>query len=65
MTIEYVIDGETRTQKVYLGHITSNKVIQENTYYIEVFQDIKIADEITLIFKIRDQFFFNIRRNSF
>ena len=31
------------------------KVIQENTYYIEVFQDIKIADEITLIFKIRDQ----------
>lgn len=55
MTIEYVIDGETRTQKVYLGHITSNKVIQENTYYIEVFQDIKIADEITLIFKIRDQ----------
>lgn len=55
MTIEYVIDGETRYQKVYLGHVTSKRVRQENTYYIEVFQEIKIADEITLIFNVRDQ----------
>lgn len=55
MTIEYVIDGETRYQKVYLGEVTSKKVIQENIYYIEVLQEIKIADEITLIFKVRDQ----------
>ena len=55
MTIEYVIDGETRYQKVYLGHITSKRVRQENTYYIEVFQEMKIAEEITLIFNVRDQ----------
>lgn len=55
VTIEYVIDGETRYQKTFLGYVTSKKVLQENTYYIEVLQEIKIADEITLIFKIRDQ----------
>lgn len=55
MTIEYVIDGETKYQKVYLGHVTSKRVRQENTYYIEVFQEMKIAEEITLIFNVRDQ----------
>ena len=54
-TIEYEIAGETKKQTVYLGNVKSSKVKQENIYYIEVFQEIKIADKITIIFNVRDR----------
>ena len=53
--IEYVIDDEVKYQNVYLGSIKSTKIKQENIYYIEVFQEIKIADSIAIIFTIRDR----------
>lgn len=52
--IEYEINGETKTQNVYLGQVKSSKLKQKNVYYIEVFQEIKIADRIAIIFQIRE-----------
>lgn len=54
-TIEYEIDGVTKRQTVYLGSVKSSKVKQENVYYFEVFQEIKIADKITIIFNVRNR----------
>lgn len=52
--IEYEIDGEVKTQNVYLGQVKSQRIKQENTYYIEVFQEIKIAEKITIVFTVRN-----------
>lgn len=53
--IEYEIDGETKYQNIYLGSVKSNKIKQENIYYIEVFQEVKVADRIALVFTVRDK----------
>ena len=53
--IEYEIDGKTKYQNVYLGSVKSSKIKQENVYYIEVFQEIKIADRIAIVFTVRDK----------
>lgn len=52
--IEYEIDGKTKYQTVYLGQVKSSKVKQNNTYYIEVYQEIKVADRIAIIFQVRN-----------
>lgn len=52
--IEYEIDGKTKYQTVYLGQVKSTKIKQTNTYYIEVYQEIKIADRIAIIFQVRN-----------
>ncbi len=51
--IEYEMDGQTKTQNVYLGSVKSTKV-KTNSYYIEVFQEMKAADKIALVFQVRD-----------
>lgn len=53
MTIEYEIDGVKKTQKAFLGKVTSNRA-NKNSYYIEVYQEMKIADKITLVFNVRN-----------
>ncbi len=53
MKIEYEIDGKKKTQNVYLGQVTSNRAAK-NSYYIEVLQEIKVADKITLVFQVRN-----------
>lgn len=52
--IEYEIDGEIKYQTVYLGQVKSSKVKQNSTYYLEVYQEIKIADRIAIIFQVRN-----------
>lgn len=54
-TIEYRIGNDFKQQTVYLGDVKSKKVNQKNIYYIEVIQEMKIADQVTLIFNIRDR----------
>lgn len=56
MKIEYEIDGQKKTQTVYLGSVTS-RVASKNSYYIEVFQEIKVADKITLVFQVRNNIY--------
>ena len=51
--IEYEIDGQKKTQDVYLGEVKNAK-IPEGTYYLEVFREIKIADKIDLVFQVRN-----------
>ena len=51
--IEYELDGKTKTQNLYLGEVKTNKA-GKNSYFIEVLQEIKAADKITLVFQIRD-----------
>lgn len=56
MVIEYEIGGEKKTQNVYLGQVTSNRATK-NSYYIEVLQEIKAAEKITLVFKVRNNIY--------
>ena len=56
MKIEYEIGGQKKTQTVYLGSVTS-RVASKNSYYIEVFQEIKVADKITLVFQVRNNIY--------
>lgn len=52
MKIEYELDGYRKVQKIYLGEVQQKK--DKNIYYIEIFQEIKNAEKITLIFQIRN-----------
>jgi len=52
--IEYTLDGVVKKQTVYLGHVKSKKVKQNNIYYIEVFREIKSAERIALVFQVRN-----------
>lgn len=52
--IEYEIDGQTKTQTIYLGDVKPQKVASPNSYYIEVYQEIKVADRIALVFQVRE-----------
>ncbi len=54
--IEYELEGIKKSQTVYLGQ-ASSKRSSKNTYYIEVFQEIKAADKITLVFQIRNHIY--------
>lgn len=51
--IEYELNGRKKVQNVYLGEAKTNKA-DKNSYFIEVLQEIKAADKITLVFQIRD-----------
>lgn len=53
MKIEYEINGQKKTQNAYLGQVSSNRA-DKNSYYIEVLQEIKVADKITLVFQVRN-----------
>ena len=54
-TLSYVIDGEEKYQTVKFKEVVSKKVLEENTYYIEVLDEVKDASSISFIFTIRDK----------
>lgn len=56
MKIEYEIGGQKKVQNIYLGNVTSNRAAK-NSYYIEVLQEIKVADKITLVFQVRNNIY--------
>ena len=56
-TIEYVIDGETHTQDLYLGTVTSRRRRERNVYYFQIFEEIDTADSVVLVFRIRNDIY--------
>ena len=49
----YSIDGKTKTQNVAFKQKEPHNVKENNTYYMEVLEEIQYADHISFIFKIR------------
>jgi hypothetical protein len=52
-TIEYKINNETKTMKTQIENVKPKKATSSGIYYFSVYKEIKDADEIRLIFKIR------------
>lgn len=52
--LTYEINGLEKEQYVPLKEVKSVKVNNENDYYIEVLEEVKQADKISLIFDVRD-----------
>jgi len=54
-SINYTVSGVDKTNQIELKKVVSTKKKEENVYYIEVPIDTMNADNISLIFKIRDK----------
>lgn len=54
-TLSYTINGEKKYQTVQFKEVTSKKVKEENTYYLEVLEEVKNASNISFIFTIRNK----------
>lgn len=50
----YEINGKTKVQKLGFKQVLPTRVNVKNEYYIEVFDEVRKADKITLVFNIRD-----------
>lgn len=53
--IKYTIDGEEKTQQLNLVELKSQRLKENNIYYIEVLKEIEKASNISLIFTIRNK----------
>lgn len=53
--LKYELNNETKTQNVKFKEVTSNKLKEKNTYYVEVLKEVEKASKISLIIKIRNQ----------
>lgn len=56
-TIVYTINGQTKRQIVSLVEITPSKTKVKDTYYIEVLEEIKSADSLSIEFRIRNNIY--------
>ena len=56
-TIVYTINGQTKRQIVSLAEITPSKTKVKDTYYIEVLEEIKSADSLSIEFRIRNNIY--------
>ena len=56
-TIIYSIDGKMKTHNVILSRVLPQKTKTTNTYYIEVLDEIKYAEHITIQFKLRNNIY--------
>lgn len=54
-TLSYVIDGEEKYQSVDFKEVESKRIKEEDTYYLEVLDEVKYASNISLNFTIRDK----------
>lgn len=54
-TLTYTIENKEYTQNVQFKEIISKRVKEENTYYIEVKEEILTAEHITFKFKIKNK----------
>jgi len=54
-TLYYEIDGITKRHSVKLKEVVSSKVKKQDTYYIEVLDEVENADSIYLLFNVRDK----------
>ena len=52
--IEYTINGEVHTQKTTHREVKSTRTVQQDTQYIEVYNDLMSASDVWLGFKIRN-----------
>ena len=55
--LKYELDGKMKTQRVLFREITTSRLKDPNTFYIEVLEEVSRADKIILQFKIRDDVF--------
>lgn len=53
-TIVYKINGETKRQEISVVEVKPSKTTVKNTYYIEVLDEIKNAENISIEFNIRN-----------
>lgn len=53
--IVYVVDGKKKYQNLYSNQITSKKKKLEDTYYIEVNEEVLNATKLSIVFTIRDK----------
>ena len=53
--LSYTIDGEKKYQNIQFKEVTSKKLKEENTYYLEVLEEVEDASNISLIFTIRNK----------
>lgn len=56
-TIIYEIDGQVKTHDLALVQILPQKSVTENTYYIEVLDEVKNAEHISIEFKLRNNIY--------
>ena len=54
-TLIYTIDGEEKYQTVQFKEVVSKKLKEENTYYIEVLEEVKDASNISFVFTVRNK----------
>ena len=54
-SINYTVSGISKTNQIELKKVISTKKKEDNVYYIEVPIDTMNADNISLIFKVRDK----------
>lgn len=54
-SLHYTIEGENYTQKVYFKEVKPKRTKEENTYYIEIQEEVMQAEHITLLFKIKNK----------
>ena len=52
--IVYKIEGIVKTHDLNLVQIKPIKAVKENTYYIEVLEEVKNATDIAIVFNVRD-----------
>lgn len=53
-SLEYVLDGESKTQTVPFKNIKSNRVNEKNTCNLEVVKEVENASEIYLVLHVRN-----------
>ena len=56
-TLYYDVDGNTKTNKIALKQVVSNKAKENNIFYIEVPSELESASSISIKFKIRNKIY--------
>lgn len=54
-TLSYTINGEEKYQTIQFKEVVSKKLREEDTYYLEVLEEVKDASNISFIFTIRNK----------
>ena len=54
-SIKYTINDEVKYHSIKLKELKSKKVVENDIYYIEVLKELEQADNISLIFTIRNK----------
>lgn len=56
-TLEYKVNGTSKKQNIEFIQVKSNRVNQENVYYLEVLEEVMDATDVVLSLKVRNQIY--------